>query len=336
MSRIVQAIILLAIVLVCFPAFGAGPFDIGFDDWLGSAPFFLAAEKGFFGGVEVRLKRIVQEEQRRADLASGRLQMICETTGMFQTGRKTADYAGKIIFGLDESAGADGILAADGIESVADLKGKTVAGQSGMPSHLLLVAALTRQGMRMTDLSFLEMSVPEAVAAFISGRADALCAHEPHISSAMRARPGAHLLLSSRDFPGAAVHVAIVKDDVIPARREDLEKIYEGWTMAVSYMREHPEEGAEIISKALGIPVDEFKKMSAGLRFFGRDENEKYFGVETPCCPSDALTRFNLMGSVLEKNGLTDAVSPGSERIDFSIIGTVRMKRASQAPDKLP
>ena len=331
MSRILLLLILVMGTFVPIPALGAGPFDIGFDEWIGSAPFFLAAEKGFYRGIEVRFHRITKEDQRRADLASGRLQMICETTGMFQTGRNTADYAGKLIFALDESRGADGVLATNEIKSVGDLKGKTVAGQSGLPSHLLLIAALAGKGMRITDLNFLNMSLQEAVTAFVSGKADALCAYEPYISSATKGRPGVHLLLSSRDFPGAATHVAIVKEDEIAARREDLEKIYEGWTMAVAYIRDHPDECAELIAKALGVSADEFRQISHGIRFFGKEENEKYFGVETPCCPSDALTKFNLMGKILEKNGLTNAVSPGSDRIDFSIIGTVKMKRTPGA-----
>ena len=333
MSRIVL-LMLVTGILVSGPALGAEPFDIGFDDRIDFAPFFLAEEKGFYGGVEVRFSRVTKEDQRRVDLASGRLQMICETTGMFQTGRNIPDYAGKLIFALDESRGTDDVLAANGINSVGDLKGKTVAGQSGMPSHLMLIAALARQGMRITDLNFLDVSMPEAVAAFVSGKADALCAYEPHASSSLKARSGVHLLLSSRDFPGVAVNFAIVKEDVISTRREDLEKIYEGWTMAVAYIKDNPDESAEIIAKALGIPEDEFRQMSTGLRFFGKAENEKYFGVENPCCESDALKTFNLMGKILEKNGLTNAVSSGGERIDFSIIGTVKIKKTSPMPEK--
>ncbi len=336
MSRIVLLLIFAVGIFVPAPARGAEPFDIGFDDWIGSAPFFLAAERGFYRGVEVRFSRIIGEDQRRADLASGRIQMNCETVGTFQTGRNTPDYPGKIVFVLDESRGADSVVAADGIKSVEDLKGKTVAGRSYMPSYLVLTAALAKQGMRVSDLNFVEMPMQEAVAAFVSGKADAICAYEPHISSALGARAGAHLLLSSGDFPRAAVHAAIVKEEVISARREDLEKIYEGWTEAVSFLRENPEKAAEIAAKALGIPAEEFRRMSSGLMFFGREDNEKYFGVENPCCPSDALKTFNMMGTALEKNGLTRAVSPGSERIDFSIIGTVRMKRTPALPAKLP
>jgi len=336
MNAIVLLLISVIGVFVPMPARGVEPFNIGFDDWIGSAPFILAAEKGFYHGVDVRFNRITKEDQRRTDLASGHVQMICETMGTFQTGRNTSDYVGKLIFALDESVGADGVLTTNGIQSVADLKGKAVVGQSGMPSYLLLIAALARQGMRITDLNFLDMPMPEAVNTFLSGKADALCAYEPYISSTLKARPDIHLLLSSRDFPRIAVHVAIVKEDVISARREDLENIYEGWTMAVAYLRDHPNESSELIAKAIGIPVVEFMQMSTGLRFLGKDQNEKYFAVENPCCPSDAAIMFDLMGKSLEKNGLTSALSSGGERIDPSIIGTVKIKSISPFPENLP
>jgi len=324
MSRIFL-LMLVARILVFVPSLGAEPFDIGLDDRIGFAPFLVAAEKGFYHGVEVRFDRVTKEDQRRADLASGRLQMICETMGMFQTGRNTPDYAGKLTFALAESRGTDVVLAANDINSASDLKGKTVAGQSGMPPYLLLIASLARQGLRITDLNFLDLSMPEAVGAFVSGKADALCAYEPHVSSSLKARSGVHLLWSSRDFPGMAVDVAIVKEDIISARREDLQKIYEGWTMAVAYIRDNPDESADLVAKALGIPADEFRHMSSGIRFFGKAENEKYFGVETPCCESDARILFNSMGRSLKRNGLTNEISSAGERIDLSIIGTVKL-----------
>lgn len=328
-TRLILVIVLITGIFFPLPVLGSEPFNIGFDDWIGSAPFYLAAKKGFYQGVEVRFRRIASEDQRRADLASGHLQMMCETISMFQAGRNASDYIGKIIFALDESRGADGVVASNGIRSVVDLKGKTAAGQSGMPSHLVLIAALERNGIGSNELIFHDMPVQEAVTAFVSGKADALCAYEPHISSSLKSRPDAHLLLSGRDFPGLVVHVAVVKEDAISGRREDLEKIYEGWTKAVTYIRDHPAESAEIMAGAFGLSSDEVRELIAGFKFFGKEENEKFFGVANPCCPSDAAINFDWMSKALEKNGLTNAVSSGTQRIDFSIIGTVKMKRTS-------
>jgi NitT/TauT family transport system substrate-binding protein len=321
-KKVALLLLIISGMLVPSHVSGSEPFSIGFDDWVGFGPFFLAADKDFFHGVAVRFSRINDEEQRRAGLASGRLQMLCETMGMFEAGRKTADYDGKLIFALDESRGADAVLASKEINSVSDVKGRKVAGQWGSHSYNLLVAALARKGMKLTDLAFLDMPMAQAAAAFVSGNVDAICTYEPHVFSALRGRPGAHVLLSSGDFPGVVVDVAIAKKDLISVRREDLEKIYEGWTKAVAYMREHPDESARIIAGAIGTSADEFTMMSAGLSFLGKEENEKYFGVATPCCESDAAAMFNLMGRALTINGLTDAVSPGSEKIDFSIVGS--------------
>lgn len=320
--KIALSILIISGMLVPFSVSGGEYFNIGFDDWIGFGPFFLAADKDFFHGVSVRFIRIDDEEQRRAGLAAGRLQMLCETIGMFEAGRKTAAYDGKLIFALDESRGADAVLASEGINSVGDLKGKMVAGKWGSHSHHLLVAALAGKGMKLTDLGFLDTPMAQAAAAFVAGKADAVCTYEPHVSSALRGRPGAHVLLSSRDFPAVIVDVAIAKEELISARREDLEKIYEGWTKAVAYIREHPDESARIISGAIGISADEFTRMSAGLIFFGKEDNEKYFGVGTPCCESDAAATFNMMGKALKINGLTDTVSSGSQKIELSIVGS--------------
>ena len=325
MNKAVLLTLIITGMLVPFSVSGGEPFNIGFDDWIGFGPFFLAAEKDFFSGVAIRFIRINDEEQRRAGLASGRLQMLCETIGMFEAGRKTADYDGKLIFALDESKGADAVLATVDINSVTDLKGRKVAGQLGSHSYNLLVAAMARNNMKLSDLVFLDMPMAQAMAAFVSGNADALCAYEPHIFSALKGRPSAHELLSSKEFPGVIMNVAIAKEELISARREDLEKIYEGWTKAVAYIREHPDESAQIISKAIGISADEFKMMSAGLSFFGKEDNETYFGVATPCCESRAAANYNLMGRALKINGLTDAVSPASEKIDLSIVASKRI-----------
>ncbi len=332
MKKAVLLILFIAVMLVPFSVYGGEPFNIGFDDWIGYSPFFLAAEKDFFHGVAVRFTQINDEEQRRVGLASGRLQMLCETTGMFEAGRK-ADYDGKLIFALDESKGADAMLASKDINSATDLKGRKIAGQRGSHSYNLLVAALVRKGMKLNDVFFLDMPMAEAVAAFVSGGADAICTHEPHIFSALKSRRDAHVLFSSRDFPGVIVDAAIANEKLISARREDLEKVYNGWTEAVAYIREHPDESAKIISKAIGISADEFKMMGAGLSFFGKKDNETYFGVATPCCESRAAASYNLMGRALKINGLTDAVSPASEKIDLSIIGSGRI--IAPLPDTL-
>ncbi len=65
------------------------------------------------------------------------------------------------------------VVGADGPQTVADLKGRTVAGPKGTVLHQMLVAALTREGLKETDVKFVYMDLPKARTALLAGQVDA-------------------------------------------------------------------------------------------------------------------------------------------------------------------
>jgi ABC-type nitrate/sulfonate/bicarbonate transport system substrate-binding protein len=60
----------------------------------------------------------------------------------------------------------------DGPKTVRELKGKTVAGPKGTVLHQMLIAALVSEGMSAGDINFIQMELPDARAALLSGRID--------------------------------------------------------------------------------------------------------------------------------------------------------------------
>jgi NitT/TauT family transport system substrate-binding protein/sulfonate transport system substrate-binding protein len=56
--------------------------------------------------------------------------------------------------------------------SIQELKGKTIAGPKGTVLHQMLVAALTREGLSPGDVNFIQMGLPEARTALLSGQID--------------------------------------------------------------------------------------------------------------------------------------------------------------------
>ncbi|MDR3199896.1 MAG: NrtA/SsuA/CpmA family ABC transporter substrate-binding protein [Spirochaetales bacterium] len=60
----------------------------------------------------------------------------------------------------------------DGPKTVKDLKGKTVAGPKGTVLHQMLIAALASEGLGAADINFIQMGLPEARAALLSGQID--------------------------------------------------------------------------------------------------------------------------------------------------------------------
>ncbi|NEU36493.1 ABC transporter substrate-binding protein, partial [bacterium LRH843] len=59
---------------------------------------------------------------------------------------------GVMIMATDYSAGNDVIIAKDGINSIADLKGKSIATEKGLVDHLLLSTALTDAKIKTSDI----------------------------------------------------------------------------------------------------------------------------------------------------------------------------------------
>jgi len=59
------------------------------------------------------------------------------------------------------------------IDTIADLKGKKVAGLRGSVVHQVFVSALAEHGLKESDVEFFPMPIPQAAATLLTGRADA-------------------------------------------------------------------------------------------------------------------------------------------------------------------
>ena len=90
---------------------------------------------------------------------------------------------------VDESAGADGILVKNDINSIADLKGKKVGVSINQTSHYLLLQALETAGLTDADVDLVN-----------SGDLDAAVTWEPYLSNAVEQGVG-KLIFSSKDAP---------------------------------------------------------------------------------------------------------------------------------------
>jgi NitT/TauT family transport system substrate-binding protein len=131
--------------LIFVNAAQAEPLRIAHTVWVGFGPLFIAKEKGFFDreGVEVELIRIEEHTTQYAGLFSGQ---INAAAAAFQDAPVFSDPDEPSLVCVlmrDESRGADGILATRDIQSIADLKGRSVAVLHGSVSHFYLSVLLT-------------------------------------------------------------------------------------------------------------------------------------------------------------------------------------------------
>ncbi len=93
------------------------------------------------------------------------------------------------------------------VKSLADLKGKKIAGPKGTVLHQLLVAALMKEGMKYDDVQHIEMGIPHGVAALFGGSIDGALAAGPSVADALS--KGARVLFTGEGLVDATTVVAV-------------------------------------------------------------------------------------------------------------------------------
>lgn len=88
-----------------------------------------------------------------------------------------------VIFQMDHTTSLSDVVVgnkAKGVNTAADLKGKTVAVQAGTSSEIILQQALKKAGLSVDDIKTVEMTVDGMTTAMITGQVDAAAAWSPN------------------------------------------------------------------------------------------------------------------------------------------------------------
>lgn len=254
---------------------------IGVQPWLGYGPLWVAAEKGFFkeAGVDVELVNFNWDQDLTAGLASGNLHLVAAATNTSLVNiNQGVPVVGILV--MDQASTADAVIAGEGIASIADMKGKSVAYERGATSDLLLNYALKVNGMTLADVNPVPMGASEAGLALIAGRVDAAVTYEPYISTALRQDDKVSAIYTAAEKPGLISDLLVGSPDWVKANQKDLEGVIRAWDMAVAFVRENPAEGGKLIADAVGAPMEEFEVGFKGVKLFDSKENIAILGGE--------------------------------------------------------
>jgi NitT/TauT family transport system substrate-binding protein len=280
--RILLACLLLCSLLLPSAALAKTTLKLAHATWVGYGPLYIAQDKGWFAeeGLDVKLLIIDDEAQYASALAAGSIDGLCNVIDreVIHFAKGTPEV---LVFAMDESAGGDGIVAAPGIDGLADLQGKDVALDKSTTSYFFFLSALERAGVSEDSMTIHEMSAGDAGAAFVAGKVDAAVTWEPWLSNAAK-REGGHVLADTTDFPKTIVDILVLRKDVATAHPEAGAGLARAWYKAVEWYRAHPEEGDAIMAKAMGLKTEEMTAMAAGVRFYGQAENLEFFDRTAP------------------------------------------------------
>jgi len=288
-------------------AIGAAPLKIAYSDWPGWVAWEIGIQKGWFkeAGVDVEFQWFDYVPSMDAYVA-GKVDAVCMTNGdALVTGATGKPSVGIII--NDFSNGNDMIVAAPGIESIKDLKGKKVGLEEGFVTHLLLLKGLELNGMDAKDVTTVNTPTNETPQVLASKAVAAISAWQPNSGQALKALPGSKPVFTSADAPGIIYDLLYVSPESLEKNKGEWAKVVKVWYRIAEYMRdeENIDDVLSILSKRVKVTPEEYEPFLKGTYILTLEEALERWkeadGLGSVYGSSKAVDEFNVKFEVYEK-----------------------------------
>ncbi len=300
----------LGFLLVCFSSLSSctqqlPPYlRIASNQWPGYEPLYLARELGYFDQSRIKLYELPNASvmlnafrNRAVDVVTLTLDeaLLLQHDGM--------DV--RILLVLDNSYGADVLMARPELKTLSDLKGKRVGLESGALGAFMLSRSLEIAGLTPADVIPVPVTIDKQVQAYKDGLFDALVTFDPVRTELLKM--DAHILLDSKKLPNEIFDVLVVRADVYQQRPEEMQQIISVWFRTLEYIKAHPQKAFTQMAPRNGLNYAEFSAAMAGIRQSDIEENRRLLTGDQPGLLIPAQKMVNVM---LQNRLISSAVEP--------------------------
>lgn len=316
---------------------GKAPIVVAVNTWCGFAPgvYFNgglnASENSRFTkefGVPVQIVIMDNFDDSRNAFKSDKVHVICNTADVLPTEAPSMlSFGMKVFMQLDWSRGGDAIVVRPGINTVADLKGKTVALAIGTPSQTLIIQAIESGEIQYSDLIIKKMATAmDAAAAFKNGQVDAAIVWSPDDEDCLAAQPGSKVLISTAKAKFAIADIFYAKDEYIQSHQKEIKAFTAGWLKAARELNENPVAKAEaqkLMATCFNVPEAVMNLNNARFATYG--DNVNFFNLKpTNCTAVKGEELYTRMAMAFNKIGLASDNVPSWRTItDINILQSI-------------
>lgn len=191
------------------------------------------------------------------------------------------DYPFKIFYLHDVIGESEGLIvkADSGIETLEDLKGKTIAVPFGTTSHFAFLNVLKANEIDTKDLTILDMTASDLYAAWQRGDIDGAYIWES-VKSQLIDSDGVQLVSSAdaAEVGGLTAEVGIVSNSFYENYPDVVKNYIDILDDSVKSYRENQEEAAELMAGGLALSVEDTTVAMNEIIVKDKSEQKDYFG----------------------------------------------------------
>jgi NitT/TauT family transport system substrate-binding protein len=308
--------------------------------WAGWAPIIyanggMAAKKVWKDAkgqdFKVELKLIDNPVQMTTVLAAGEIHVGWATVDMLPlvTQRLNRDKRSmpRVFQQVDWSNGGDGIVARDSIQSVNDLRGKTIALAQNSPSHFFLLNVLLNAGVQPWEVEMkFTADAFQAAAAYKANPEIAACVTwAPDIytlTEDANGQPikGNKLLISTQTANKLIADVWFARADFAEANPDIIEGLVRGILDGTAELKDDAkkEEAAKLLDAAYSLPPGTGKTMLGDAHWTNYGENADFFLNQNN--PTNFERTYNTAYLLYKAINQVESKVPYDQIMDFRVI----------------
>ncbi|WP_319543220.1 aliphatic sulfonate ABC transporter substrate-binding protein [uncultured Pseudodesulfovibrio sp.] len=189
------------------------------------------------------------------------------------------------------------VVRSDGPQTVAELKGKTVAGPKGTVLHQMLAVALAKEGLKESDVKFVHMGLPKARTALLAGQVDAALLAASLVIKSEEA--GARVLTTAKGLV-QPILVSAASQDFIVKHPDLVARYLKTFRQAMKFIDADPEKAIAIGAKEHGISIQDAHTLY------------NWAGFTTHLSAADIVSMREDMVFLQDNNMIKTAVDPAS------------------------
>ncbi len=250
------------------------PLTIAYSDWPGWLVLEIARKKDLFkaAGVDVDLKWFDDYGTSIDAYTANKLDGI-----FIACGDSLKEKASIIIVLTDFSDGNDMLIGKKGIDSIKDLKGKTIGLELNVVEHMLLAAALEKNGLTEKDITISKMKTEDTTAALKSGKVEAVGAWYPISGRTLKEVEGSKPLFTSKDVPGLIYDALQVDPESLKTRRDEWKKVVGVWFKCLDYLNDPKthDDAVKIMAERISAKPEDLEKNLKGTHLLDGEGNLK-------------------------------------------------------------
>ena len=172
------------------------------------------------------------------------------------------------------SNGEDKLIVRDSIQTIEDLKGKTIIAESATATNDLLSLVINshESEIYVNDIEVINLETGSASAAFAANEEiDGVISFAPYSIVALE-RKNSHELLSSKDFPREIARMLVVTKDISDKRPKLAKQLTDVWFQSLDFIQKHPQKANQIITQRIGIEADWVSIFQEQIQLVRREE----------------------------------------------------------------